>query len=75
MSISAAWKFHPNSQKRRQWNLSAEIPESEWQRSSRNIFLNHLHRNMQEAAQNLPEQVWNADFKETGRENGWNHYL
>ena len=27
-------------------------------RVSRNIFLNHLHRNMQEAAQNLPEQDW-----------------
>ena len=25
---------------------------------SRNAFLNHLHRNMQEAAQNSPEQGW-----------------
>ncbi len=28
-----------------------------------NIFLNHLHRNMQEAAQNFPEQVWECRFQ------------
>ena len=62
-SISAAWKFHPNSRKWRRWNLSVGILESEWRRSSRNVCLNHLHRNIREAVQNLREQAWDCLFQ------------
>lgn len=38
-------------------------------------ILNHLHRNMQEVAQNLPEQDWECQLQKTGGENGRNHFL